>query len=133
MSDSIFGSREVGQPATSTEPPREVNKAKPFAPQLDQAKNAALLGILRAPLLLGESAQLGFARKENELREAFAALTVLESHAVRARLSNPRSDDELAVAFMRMTHERRARLISFLADARRREALGYSRARCNGA
>jgi O-methyltransferase involved in polyketide biosynthesis len=51
-----------------------------------------------------------------------SALTVLEARALHARLSNPASDDPLAKAFKRLTADRRARLINFLADARRREA-----------
>ena len=79
--------------------------------------------ILEAPLLPGETAYVGFARKENELRAALATLSVLESRALHARLSNPRSGDALATAFSRLTADRRARLVHFLADARRREAL----------
>jgi hypothetical protein len=70
---------------------------------------------------------VGFARKEAELRTVFAALSVMESRALHARLANPRSGDSLVAAFMRMTADRRARLINFLADARRREALGIRR------
>ena len=97
--------------------------AAPTVPSLD----SALIAILEAPLLPGETAFAGFARKEAELRSAFALLCVMESRALHARLACPRSDDQLAAVFMRLTADRRARLIYFLADARRREALGVCR------
>jgi hypothetical protein len=50
-------------------------------------------------------------------------LTVPESRVLHGRLSNPRGGDRLAASFMRLTAERRARLINFIADARRRAAL----------
>lgn len=84
--------------------------------------DVALTAILLAPLNVGETAVVGFARKESELRRVLATLSVLESRALQARLSNPKSGDSLADSFMRLTAERRARLINFLADARRREA-----------
>jgi hypothetical protein len=123
MSDSIFGpkaieSSEVKQPKA---PPRP----------LSSPKDASFIAILLAPARDGESAHFAFARKEAELISVFAELTVMESRALHARVSNPRSGDDLAAAFTRMTYERRARLINFLADARRREAV--SRAVRNGA
>ena len=97
--------------------------ARPTVPSHD----SALTAILLAPLEPGETAYAGFARKEAELRTALAKLTVLESRALHARLSNPKSGDELVAAFMRITADRRERLINFLADARRRAALGARR------
>ena len=92
----------------------------PPPPAIDEAP---LIAILVAPLRAGETAAVGFARKERELAAAFAALPVLAARAVHMRLSNPRSDDELAEKFSRLTIERRNRLLNFLADARRRAAL----------
>ena len=89
--------------------------------------DAALLGILQAPLALGATARDGFLRKEAELRAAFAALPVATQRAVHARLSNPRAGDELAAKFHQLTAERTTRLLNFLADARRREALAAAR------
>jgi hypothetical protein len=88
-----------------------------------EARDAVFFAILEAPLHEGETAMGGFARKEEELRVAFAALSILESRALQARLSNPRNGDRLAASFSRLTIERRARLINFLGNARRREAL----------
>jgi hypothetical protein len=115
MSDSNFGPRASES--------SEVKQPKPAAPELSSPKDASFIGVLLGPSLDGESAHFAFARKEAELYSLFAELTVMESRAMYARLSNPRGGDELATAFMRMTQERRARLIHFLADARRREAL----------
>lgn len=88
--------------------------------------DAALVAILDAPLHEGEPAQLGFFRKEAELRAAFAALPVLAARALHARLANPRTNDVLATKFARLVAERRNRLLAFLADARRREAIARS-------
>jgi hypothetical protein len=82
----------------------------------------ALLVIIESPLACGETAASGFARKEHELRRAMSLLSVRESRALHARLSNPAAGDPLAKAFTRLTSDRRGRLINFLADARRREA-----------
>ena len=122
MSDSIFGPEAIAR-STVWEAPPDAVKQKPAVRPLSSSKDASFIAILEAPLQCRETVHFGFARKEAELVAAFATLSVLESRALHARLSNPRSGDVLAAAFMRMTYERRARLISFLADARRREAL----------
>jgi len=67
-------------------------------------------------------ALVAFTRKEKELGEAFAALPILDQRALHARLSVVREGDMLAEKFNRLTAERRARLLNFLADARRRAA-----------
>lgn len=89
--------------------------------------DATLIRILDAPLAFGMTAREGFMRKEAELRAAFAALPVATQRALHARLSNPCAGDELAATFHRLTAERRTRLLNFLADARRREALAAAR------
>ena len=91
------------------------------------SSDAALLRILHAPLAYGMTAREGFMRKEAELRAAFAALPVATQRALHARLSNPHAGDELATKFHQLTAERRTRLLNFLADARRREALAAAR------
>jgi hypothetical protein len=85
-----------------------------------------LLGILAAPLELGETAQLGYLRKECELRAAFAALPVSTARALHARLASPRAGDTLAAKFSGLVVERKQRLLVFLADARRREAFAVA-------
>jgi len=87
----------------------------------------ALVAILEAPLLRGEPAAVGFARKEHELRQAFARLTILAARALRMRLATPLPGDVLADRFARLTVERRSRLLAFLGDARRRAALSLGR------
>ena len=89
--------------------------------------DAKLLAILDAPLHEGEPAQVGFARKERELGTAFAALPIFDQRALHRRLSNVREGDALAAKFARLTQERRTRLLSFLADARRRAAVAKER------
>ncbi len=86
------------------------------------AYDAKLNAILGAALPPGEPALVCFARKERELGEAFAALPILDQRALHTRFSNPKSGDSLAAKFGRLTVERRARLLTFLADARRRAA-----------
>lgn len=98
----------------------------PAAPRPDTI-DARLIAILDAPLGIGETAAGGFARKEHELGAIFASLSVLEARAIQARLANVKPGDELANKFARLTCERRGRLINFLADARRREALAVGR------
>ena len=75
----------------------------------------------------GESASIAFARKEAELKEVFATLTIEESRALHARLTMPKDGDELARLIGRLVVDRRGRLIAFVADARRREAVHAAR------
>ena len=79
--------------------------------------------VILARPLGGEGAAVGYARKEAELVEVFAALSVAESRALHERLRLPREDDELVAMMGRLGAERRARLVAFVADARRREAV----------
>jgi hypothetical protein len=149
MSDSIFSSRPAPshrptrafpRPASATvpnlpparapaAPPAPSPQVVPDLPPLRPAPSAdaVLVGILDAPLAYGMTAREGFLRKEGELRAAFAALPVAAQRALHARLSNPRAGDELATKFHNLTAERRTRLLNFLADARRREALAAAR------
>jgi hypothetical protein len=129
MSDSIFGSlaisRSLGAWSSQHTPePRTVAPAKPTAAGAPrnalEARDASLIAIVEAPIAEGETAHAGFSRKEEELRVAFAALSVLDSRALQARLSTPRSGDRFAATFSRLPVERRARLINFLGIARRR-------------
>ena len=91
------------------------------------SNDATLVGILDTPLFPGETAREGFHRKEADLRAAFAELPVASQRALYARLSNPRIGDQLAERFSRLTADRRTRLLTFLADARRREALAQAK------
>lgn len=115
--------RSRGTPPRSSAPAT----ARLVTPTCDTSLDGRLLAILAAPLASGETAHVGFARKEHELGAAFAALTVHDARNLHARLANPKPGDMLAHQFARLTLERRARLLTFLADARRREALAAAR------
>ncbi len=100
-------------------PPRTVTLAASI--------EARLVGLIDAPLAPGETAMTGFARKETELGTAFAQLTILDAGALHKRLSINAAGDALAAKFARLTVDRRNRLLTFLANARRREALAIAR------
>lgn len=91
-------------------------------PPIDTSRDAPLAAILDAPLHPGEPVHVGFARKEQELRVAFGNLPPQVARAMFHRLAHPQARDALAARFMRLTMERRVRLLAFLADARRRVA-----------
>ena len=86
------------------------------------AVDARLLAVLVAPGSAFETALACFERKERELTELFAELSAIESRALHLRLSHPRAGDALATRFSHLAVDRRVRLLTFLADARRREA-----------
>lgn len=90
---------------------------------------AALLEILEQPPDPKETIAIAFARKEAAVGDFFAELDVNTSRALHARLSSSRDGDQLVSAFVRMTPERRERLLVFLADVRRRQARLSGRAR----
>ena len=113
-----LGGREPSAPTIAIRPP---------SAQRPDTTDARLIALLDAPLSPGELASAGFARKEHELGAMFAAMSVLECRAIHGRLTSMRPGDELAHKFARLTLERRGRLLAFLADARRREALASAR------
>lgn len=110
---------QVAAPRTVVVAPTEAPPAAPEVPDVD----AALLDILRAPSRPGETVAVAYARRERDLVDAFARLPVLAARALHKRLANPQPGDELAAQFSRLVIERRTRLLTYLADARRREAL----------
>jgi hypothetical protein len=57
----------------------------------------------------------------------FARVSVNDARALHRRLSLSLADDPIATRFSRLVVERRARLMVFLADARRREAVQLGR------
>jgi hypothetical protein len=89
--------------------------------------DAVLVALLDAPLADGETARFGYMRKEAELIAAFARLDVSEARALHRRLTVPQAGDVLVAKLGRLTADRRLRLINFLADARRREAVAATR------
>lgn len=82
-----------------------------------------MLAILGSPAQPGEPLAFAFRRKEEDLTRLFRTLDVLTARALQRRLANPAPHDAIASCFARITPERRARLLGFLGDARRRDAL----------
>jgi len=113
---SEFGKLPSRNPANDAPSSAPVTSAK-------VSVDAKLAAIFDAPLAPGETAFDGYRNKEIQLVAAMSQLTILESRALHARLANPLGADALAAKFMRLTIERRIRLLRFLADARRRAAL----------
>ena len=90
-------------------------------PRLDHLQPPIRDIVLRPPAA-GETVMVAHARKEGDLRDLFATLTVVEARALHRRLERAGADDPLAALFLRLAPDRRRRLLAFLADARRREA-----------
>lgn len=121
--ETIFQLDRRASTLTDDDPAVETSGPGRVAVPVSGASDAALLAILDAPLAPGETALAGFRRKEHALGNAFAALSIIEARALHLRLANPRAADALATRFARLTIERKNRLLTFLADARRRAAL----------
>lgn len=83
----------------------------------------AITDVLASKPKLGETIDLAFRRIEREIAALFAQLTPVEARALKQRLELVRADDSLTARFNRLVAERRIRLLAFLGDARRREAL----------
>lgn len=128
-------------PAPSIELPVDVCAPVP-EPELAEAElhaiapvpaaiEQAMLAILNGPSQFGECLSATFRRKEHELGAIFAALTVTEAYGLHARLVTPVAADRFATRFALLVPERRARLLTFLADARRRETVQLVTARAS--
>jgi len=76
----------------------------------------------------GETINGAFQRKEQALRVLFADLPSAQASTLHRRLSNPTTGDMVAQRFLRLDVNRRDRLLAFLRDARRREAIAVARA-----
>ena len=66
----------------------------------------------------GETIEAAYRRKERELASLFTALDRNDAAALLRRLSDPRDDDRVAAAFMRLVVDRRTRLLAVLARRR---------------
>ncbi len=84
---------------------------------------AEILDTFAAPPAAGERLELAFRRKEHELNVLFDQLSVADARELHRRFTLMLPGDPIATMFGRLIGERRTRLLSFLADARRREAL----------
>jgi hypothetical protein len=87
------------------------------------ALEAEIHAVLVAPAYPGEQLAFAFKRKEQQIGDLFARCSVSDSRALHRRLTLAISGDELAAMFGRLVADRRARLLAFLADARRRDAI----------
>ena len=83
----------------------------------------AIARILARGQAVGDTIAEHYRRKEHELGAVFATLSIAESRALHRRLAIAATGDELAAAFLRLTADRRVRLLAFLADVRRRAAV----------
>ena len=81
-----------------------------------------ILDVLVTPPHYGETIEAAYRRKERELTELFATLSRGEATVLLKRLSDPRTEDAVAMRFSRLVIDRRTRLLTLLADAPRREA-----------
>ncbi|HEX4455400.1 MAG TPA: hypothetical protein VH143_31290 [Kofleriaceae bacterium] len=98
--------------AAFKEPPRGWNRV---------SREDEILAVLSAPI--SSSAQAGFAEKETQLKSELAQLSPAESQQLASRLTKLHKDDAIATAVSRLTPERRARIVGFLADARKRSVI----------
>jgi len=127
---SIFNCSSSARPGPTRPPSKEAPQLAPSSSPnrgLGTTFDARLIEILDLPKRSDETLDLAFKRKERELGEAFAHLTVREALELHRRLCNPRPGDEVAHRFGRLIVERRVRLLNFLVDARRRAALATAR------
>jgi hypothetical protein len=91
-------------------------------PRLSSVHEDRLCQVLSCDVRQGETIDVAFRRVEAEVGALFAELGPLEARALHQRLTTPVENDVLAIRFSRLTFERRARLLAYLADARRRAA-----------
>ncbi len=107
----------------ATEPDAEPHPAASALDTYDQN----ILAVLDGPAAAGESADALYRRKEHELGALFATLPASDAVALAKRLSTVEPGDVLSARFSRLVAERRQRLIDFLGDAKRREAIEKAR------
>ena len=81
-----------------------------------------IIAIIMAEAMPGETAVVAFRTKEQQLGSLFATLSIADARNLHRRLTIPAKGDPVADRFGRLTRERRDRLTTFLADARRRQA-----------
>jgi hypothetical protein len=87
-----------------------------------------ILDVLARPIDPHETHRVGNDRKERELLALLATLSPVEALSLSRRIACARRDDALVCAFVeRLPAERRARVIAFVADTRRRIAARRSR------
>lgn len=83
-----------------------------------------ILAIIVAAPQHGERIEFAFRRKELELMQLMAQLSITDVFELTRRLTMRLEDDVLATRFHeRLANDRRNRLMAFLRDARRRDAI----------
>jgi hypothetical protein len=97
--------------------------AAKHSPSIPEAIEQRLIELIVTPVPSTETALAGNARKEREIAEVLASLTVIEAWWLHKRLTIASPSDALVAAFGRLVVERRQRLLAFLGDARRRAAM----------
>lgn len=114
---------EPAEDLTARSGPTLVTSADGSIPSEIETQLTQILASLPMP---GETIELAYKRKEHEIGSVFASLSALESRALHERLTLARRDDALATQFSRLIEGRRLRLLAFLNDARRRDAIVLS-------
>lgn len=94
--------------------------------QLPPAIEESIVGVLTCPPAPNETHLVSAQRREHALRQILGCLSVTQAMTLGRRLDADRDTDRVAVALRRFTAERRQRIRTFLADARRRAALAHS-------
>lgn len=87
------------------------------------AIEAELVALIERPINSAETHRAGNDRKERELCALLDRLSDLEAHTLRQRLSAARGSDPLVASSRRISADRRARIVAFIEDTRRRNAL----------
>ena len=86
-----------------------------------------IIAVFDAPRVDDEQLELTFRRKERQLAAIFARLVPAESLALQRRLTLAIPGDPIAQRFGGLVPARRTRLLTFLAEARRRHPLQVAR------
>jgi hypothetical protein len=111
--------------------PRLVESSSPDGASVEAHVSIAvereLLEALSASPQAGETIDVAYRRKEERIGAVFAGLTVLEARTLHRRLTTPSANDAIATQFSRLIESRRARLLAFLLDTRRRQAVTLAR------
>jgi hypothetical protein len=114
---------EIVSDSTVWTPPQGDDATPVVEPQLPQEVVDTVMNALRAPLQPGATAQMANALKEQAIGMLLDQLTVSESRWMRKRLIRKDPSDALSKEFSLLMHERQQRLLQFLADAPRRDAI----------
>lgn len=100
-----------------------IEEERPPLTWREVANEREITAVLTTRLAAGEQALAGFLRKEIELRDLFSKLSVRDARELHRRLTLGIAGDPIAPQFARLTGDRRVRLLAFLADAPRRNAV----------